>query len=980
MRETSLTGALQDLNFEQGDSPAHLLNAFLYEDKAKIYHNKTGEFAAIFALEPYDSLILDEGGVRSIRARLKNLCNTLTPECTASITRFTLPDIKRQLDAYKDGHAESMKSFENDVAAEEWWGKNAFADDIESSMIERYKQAVESPQGFMMNVSTADMNQAIREYASEINDAELAEKILQNGKEADLFGMRPTTHGHWFILKWTPSYLLGKGIHDLSTLIKSKLGLMTVAEIEKKIYGTHVSQFMKLVSGIRNALTASQLHPRFVEVDEYINTMYRIFNPNRSIDHRVAKYTRNISIGDVINGGKILRHEDIAENIAYAPITMERNGASIQEPCKPTFYYRAVSLVGRLGSNKPAMIHHAIDTINLNGWTTVNFHATPYNLAWARIKFRQNMFLSKMMKKKSKEKPITSADEKTSAGLQHIEEALKAPVLEDRDTMFEMSVHTVLGSEDRLAVDSTAEHLATSGYWNLGAVEQIRGEAVFYSSLPLNYFKEQNSLMRRHQPYMSEAVGNFFPLYAHFKGVESSGILFANRHGSPIFIDIFGDATKTGHGLVVGTTGTGKSFVTNYLLASVICKYNPLIRIFDKGGSYQDLCQNLSGDYVELGTDTFKSSVTGEDIEPSCLNPLHIETDPMTNKLRMPKKKSINAMAYQLVAMRSALLGKLGDVKDDFSILKLNLLVDALNKFFTAWVSEHSMPPILSEFAKFLSKHNLGDLNGEVIALELSMFYGDGTYAKVFDGQLTFSWNNPFIVIETNGLSGDPLLGAIVVNLLRQISDDLIFNAPLLRKKIIAIDEAWSALANPQGAEMLAEFFRTLRKNNCGVILISQFLSDFVKILKAEGDGGDDGILANTSHFFFLPSKTTDFSLAREHLAFSEQATRMWEGLSGAYPFYSEIFYSLKNVNDTWQHGILRYVASPLIYWLSSTRPDDRNYRIQLTRKFVSDGDSHSDARKNAVVQAAKIYPFGKRFPPVTTKQARKETSHAEAA
>ncbi len=991
----SLLEALKLSGFQQFNSPSRYMSAYLYEDIAKIYHNKEGDFAAIFRLEPYDGNILNDGHIKSLRAFLRGVCVSLNTSCTGSYTRFTLPDISQYLDHYANGNLESNNYFKNECGTDEWWGKNSIADDIEESMVARYRDASKSPTGFMSDVDNNDFANAIASYAKEIKDDKLAEIILQNTKSATSINLRPVTHEHWFVLKWTPSFMLGKNINDLGNILKIAAGISTEDEIQQQSYGRHVSDFVKCTNTVKTALTNARLYPRIVEVNEYVDVFMELLNPHRKdpqpsknspvftqVDNQDQStesetYSRDVSIGDVIIGAKTLPYEDISQNIAFSPMKASPKGLDIFQPNRKPFHYRVVSLLHRLAKNRPGMIHDPIDNYNFNGWTTVNFHPVTNYVTKARLALRRNIMNGRMLAKKKKDRPITDADMKESEGIQYIDEAIDSPIADERDKQFDVSVHTVIGSEDRLAVEGAAEQLAAD-FFGKGVVEQLRGEAAIYASLPLNYFEEQSTLLRRHHSYMSEAVANFFPVFTHFKGIDRSGILFANRYGSPVFIDQFTDKSKTGHTLIVGTTGTGKSFVTNYILASVICKYNPLIRIFDKGGSYKDLCLNLGGDYVELSRDQYKSSLTGEMVNPSCQNPMHLELDPLKGKLHSPSNEDINSIAFQLIEMRAALVKKL-DSQDDFGVKQLTTLVKALRAFFEFWTEENTISPILSDFAKYLESYSLGDIKGKDIALDFALFYGDGTYARMFDGQSSFSWKNPFVVVETNRLAGDPLLPAILVNLLRQISNDIIFNTPLLRKKIIAIDEAWSVLASPSGAATLADFFRTLRKNNCGVLLISQLLKDFAKIVAAEGsDNGDDGIMANTTHFYFLPTDPSDYAVAQKELGFTDQAIRMWNSLSGAPPFYSEIFYSMKDSKQDWQHGIIRYVSSPFIYWMSSSDPNDGSYRDKLTKEFKTQGLTGEDARKASIKHAAKVYPFGKRFG--MSKEYRDSEEYSEQA
>ena len=64
---------------------------------------------------------------------------------------------------------------------------------------------------------------------------------------------------------------------------------------------------------------------------------------------------------------------------------------------------------------------------------------------------------------------------------------------------------------------------------------------------------------------------------------------------TPFFYDLFhGDV---GHTLVLGATGSGKSFTLNFLLVQAL-QYNPRVLILDLGGSYRWLTRFVGGGYM----------------------------------------------------------------------------------------------------------------------------------------------------------------------------------------------------------------------------------------------------------------------------------------------------------------------------------------------------------------------------------------------
>ena len=76
--------------------------------------------------------------------------------------------------------------------------------------------------------------------------------------------------------------------------------------------------------------------------------------------------------------------------------------------------------------------------------------------------------------------------------------------------------------------------------------------------------------------------------------------LFETNHGTPYFFNLH--AGDIAHSLILGATGSGKSFLLNFLLTH-LQKYDPFTCIFDLGGSYEATTQLFGGAYVRVGID-----------------------------------------------------------------------------------------------------------------------------------------------------------------------------------------------------------------------------------------------------------------------------------------------------------------------------------------------------------------------------------------
>jgi type IV secretion system protein VirB4 len=85
-------------------------------------------------------------------------------------------------------------------------------------------------------------------------------------------------------------------------------------------------------------------------------------------------------------------------------------------------------------------------------------------------------------------------------------------------------------------------------------------------------------------------------------------------HGTPYYMNLH--SGDVGHTLVLGATGSGKSFSLNFLLQS-IQKYDPLTFIFDLGASYESLTRAFGGSYLNVGLKTPGFTINPFSLEPT---------------------------------------------------------------------------------------------------------------------------------------------------------------------------------------------------------------------------------------------------------------------------------------------------------------------------------------------------------------------------
>ena len=253
--------------------------------------------------------------------------------------------------------------------------------------------------------------------------------------------------------------------------------------------------------------------------------------------------------------------------------------------------------------------------------------------------------------------------------------------------------------------------------------------------------------------------------------------------------DLF--AGDVGHTLILGATGSGKSFALNFLLVEAL-KYGPRVLILDLGGSYRWLTRFLGGRYLEL---TPGKMEPGLRLQPFALPP--------------------NARTFQFLAgwvMRLLRLGGFEPSGGDTSEIRAR---------------------IEDLYALGPERRTLSVLAGSLPSAmwpALSRWTRDGAWGPYFDNPADGAPDLEFgdwQVIDLAGAVEHPdLCEAALSYLLERMRLEIESPAETARLKLMVVDEAWRYLQDPAVLNYLAEAAKTWRKKNAALILATQSAVD----------------------------------------------------------------------------------------------------------------------------------------------------------
>jgi type IV secretion/conjugal transfer VirB4 family ATPase len=311
---------------------------------------------------------------------------------------------------------------------------------------------------------------------------------------------------------------------------------------------------------------------------------------------------------------------------------------------------------------------------------------------------------------------------------------------------------------------------------------------------------------------------------AHLGGRECLAV-FETEHQTPFFWNMHhGDV---GHALIQGATGSGKSFLANFLITHAQ-KYDPVTVIFDLGGSYDRLTRQLGGSVwrVGLGHRDFT-------INPFCLEP----TDENLHFL----------FAFARVLIQTG-------NQHQLSLQEDRELYDAIESIYALDPPQRRLFTLANVLPRSLAEH-------------LHRWVQGGPYAALFDhaeDTLTFQRVQCF---DFEGLDQFPLvLEPLLFYVLHRASASIQDRATASTLKLFVLDEAWRFARDATVKAYVTEALKTWRKRKAAMWLATQTSDDFTdrELLRT--------VVESCPTKFFLANPSMDLDRARElfHLNHTE--------------------------------------------------------------------------------------------------------------
>src|SRR3989344_2977766 len=262
----------------------------------------------------------------------------------------------------------------------------------------------------------------------------------------------------------------------------------------------------------------------------------------------------------------------------------------------------------------------------------------------------------------------------------------------------------------------------------------------------------------------TKGLSAFFPFSSPFLDIEAEGILLGlNKNKIPYIKDIF--KLTNANGLILATSGSGKSYFTKLLISRQFMNDTDII-IIDPQGEYTNITHHYKGEVITIS----KNSQT-------VINPLDLMGHEYLEK-RLSLMDLFQIMFGDLTEIQKAILDRaIDETYARKSINKDNY--------------EHKNPPKMEDLHQVLTNlerkcHSQEKVTYRALLNRLGMYTDKGVFSFL-NKETNINFTNNFVCFNIGSMPKQvkPVIMYLVLDYVYMRMKDS------LKRKILAIDEAW---------------------------------------------------------------------------------------------------------------------------------------------------------------------------------------------
>ena len=457
-------------------------------------------------------------------------------------------------------------------------------------------------------------------------------------------------------------------------------------------------------------------------------------------------------------------------------------------------FVRVLTMKEAIGETRPlvldALLKIPANFYAVTEWTPMSAEKARKEVNKRRRHFNisKTGFVSQMGNDPAKTNPRdVLVDESKQADIENLGDCLRA--LGDGQQLGEFSLTIVLYGKDRPALDQLVGEFAgvfTNADGSL-FVETYNQLNAYFATVPGGYAFNLRRMYLLNTNYADLSfLFTILPgerFNAHL-GAEYLAVLETDN-STPYFLNLHNG--EVAHTLILGMTGSGKSYLANTVLQSAQ-KYAPLTFVFDIGGSFESLTNIFDGSYLNVGQEAREFTINPFSLPPSKEN-----------------------LQFLFSFFRVLIEGNEQRYRLDFK--EERKLWDAVERVYLLEAGQRTIS-------------NFGNIIGE-LKERLHRWTRGGQYGFLFDNPadtLTFS---RFQAFNFAGWGDAPdVLEPLLFYVLHRASNEIADSKKLATFKIFLLDEAWLFIRNETIRSYVVQAQKTWRKLNAAMVLATQSIKE----------------------------------------------------------------------------------------------------------------------------------------------------------
>ena len=524
----------------------------------------------------------------------------------------------------------------------------------------------------------------------------------------------------------------------------------------------------------------------------------------------------------------------------------------------------------------------------------ISIHITPYPLETTMIQLNRDL---------QKQQADLYADNKKGILNPSLEIKFSSTrkVLEDlqrgKQKLFDVSLYIMCKGETKKEIDLLSKKVKADldGLMIQNNIPYFQSMESYASILPL-----ANNKLKINRNIHTEGLAAFFPFSSPFLDIQDDGILMGlNKNKIPYIKNIFNLANA--NGIILATSGSGKSYFTKLLLSRQFMNGCDII-IIDPQGEYLAITKHYMGECITLSKDSL-----------TVINPLDL-------------------MGHDYIEKRLSLIDLFNIIIPDLNELQRSILDRAVDQTYenvgiTGKDYESHNPPIMSDLLETLEKLEKSSVHQEKVTYRalinrIRMYTKRGVFGFL-DQQTKINFNNRFVCFNIGAMPKQvkPVMMYLVLDyVFMKMKNDQ-------RRKLLVIDEAWAMLQTAEESSYIFEIVKTCRKYNLGLLMITQDVADLV------ASKAGHAVLANTSYTFLLRQKPAVINNVSStfHLSQPEKEFLISAKLGNGILI-------LEN-----EHQEIEVIASPEEHKLITTNPDEMIKESEQNKPTIQENNKESE-------------------------------------